>query len=54
MFGLDTADGIFLLLHSAFSARPEMGSEGVKAIILALLRCRHACCTAADESSPLA
>ena len=52
-----TATGISLLLHAASPVCPEMGemgTGGAKTIILALLRSRHACCGAADESSPLA
>ena len=51
-----TAAGISLLLHAASPVCPEMGEMGIggaDAIIMALLRSRHACCTAADESSPL-
>ena len=52
-----TATGISLLLHAASPVCPEMGemgTGGAKTIILALLRSRHACCIAADGSSPLA
>ena len=51
-----TATGISLLLHAASPVCPEvgeMGTGGAGAIIVALLRSRHACCGAADESSPL-
>ena len=51
-----TATGISLLLHAASPVCPEMGemgTGGAGATIVALLRSRHACCAAADESSPL-
>ena len=51
-----TATGISLLLHAASPVCPELGEMGIggaDAIIVALLRSRHACCGAADESSPL-